>query len=216
MEQTVNVVKVQEASLVDGPGLRTVVWFGGCNIRCPGCQNEAYWNPRPENNMLVTELARTLAVMNGIGQCNGNGKFTITGGEPFRQLKSLFGLVIEIKRKVPHAHIIVYTGHPWETLMRWGGVARGVLGGIDILVDGPYIAEQDDDGLSYRGSRNQRVILSKQSYFGGKIVTLDWDSPAGTIHNGQITLPGEIADVLAMDTVASPRCGQGQEANDAG
>ena len=78
-------------SLVDGPGVRTLVFFQGCDIHCPGCHNASAWDITKGTPYSVKELA------NQIKEGTFNGKVTITGGEPLMQKEALVQLLNELK-----------------------------------------------------------------------------------------------------------------------
>lgn len=203
-------------SVVDGPGLRTVIWFQGCSIRCAGCQNKALWPHGTGPAMATTEMAQTLVGLNE-RHTGGNGKFTITGGEPFDQAEGLDALLTAIHRERPDAHIIVYTGSTWTDLQDRFGEAQSllldILSKIDILVDGPYIPELDSDKMQYVGSSNQRAIRVQDTLVAGAIVKEDWALNAMfTIVDGRLTTAMGWLDELDLDAmgvlVDAPRCGQ--------
>lgn len=80
-----------DCSLVDGPGLRTLVFFQGCDLRCPFCQNKAIWGLKGGQDIEVDELVKILE-----SRCVTR-KITITGGEPLMQVEALKELVRKLK-----------------------------------------------------------------------------------------------------------------------
>ena len=88
-------------SLVDGPGVRTVVFFQGCDLRCKGCQNKSTWDIKNGTEVEVAELATLLQKE----VCNK--KITFSGGEPLMQAEALIKLV----KLLDGFDIAVYTGH---------------------------------------------------------------------------------------------------------
>lgn len=93
-------------SIADGPGLRTLIFMQGCDLRCPFCQNEKIWDKNGgykwSIKILINELKK-----NSITK-----KVTITGGEPLFQLKALETLVDELYKE--QFNIALYTGHRKE------------------------------------------------------------------------------------------------------
>ena len=89
-------------SLVDGPGVRTVVFFQGCDLHCPGCQNPSTWDITKGTEVEVAKLAALLK------KESINRKITISGGEPLMQKEAL----IELCEMLSDFDIAVYTGHP--------------------------------------------------------------------------------------------------------
>ena len=151
-------------SIVDGPGIRYVIFTQGCPHHGPGCHNPQTHDPEGGR------LADTGAILE---QIFGNpllSGVTFSGGEPFVQAAALVPLAEEIKAR--GKHLMIYTGYLYEQLlkMQQEGVAR-LLELADILVDGPFILEQRDLTLQYRGSANQRVIdLVKTRKTGGIVL----------------------------------------------
>lgn len=173
------------ATLVDGPGLRTAIYFQGCTLACPGCQNPHLWNPLGGTERSPAALAADL-LATGL-------PITLIGGEPLQQpLPELAALV----RTLKHAgrHIILYSGYTFEEIVTLPG-ARDVLASIDVLVDGRFIWQDDDPFVQYRGSRNQRVLdMPETLRYGGVPIQLDWDT-------AEIVIDAE-GDVVAAEGVA--------------
>lgn len=192
-------------SHVDGPGVRTVLFLQGCSIRCKGCQNPHLWPAQGGKKINPVELARLLVSI------TPHKNLTIVGGEPFDQpYFDLYCLFKEIRRSVPDMNIIVYTGYTWEQLsanFRFPVVAKY----IDILVDGPFIARQDDSLITWRGSRNQRPINVQETIKAGYLALENWDHPEIVVDAaGNLHLPiGLAPDFSGTGTVQkSRRCGE--------
>lgn len=201
------IASIQANSVVDGPGVRTVVFFQGCSIHCPGCQNKHLWDPSGGTEIEVTELAERIAEI-------GNPQVTISGGEPFQQPEQLARLVSILKYR-HNFHIIVYTGFTWEVLRTLCNpiflLNAGILSNVDVLVDGQYVKSLDDDCITYRGSRNQRPIDVQASRRANQVITLDWDAPEVVItQDGNAFLPiGMVAEMGELGIVQPTRmCGQ--------
>ena len=217
MTLNVKVHKYQANSLVDGPGERAVVFFQGCPIECPGCQNRHLWDKSQGELETVENVARRLATMAG-----PNGQITISGGEPFAQPRALSALVRLLRDVYEVAHLIVYTGFTWEYLtspdlpvdLHVSVIAA--LSRIDVLVDGPFVKALDDPFISYRGSRNQRPVDVQASLanWGDPSVppvTLDWDAAEIAISlDGSAFVPvGLVKDFADLGSVNKTRlCGQ--------
>jgi anaerobic ribonucleoside-triphosphate reductase activating protein len=209
---------IQPESDVNGPGRRTVIYLQGCPIRCPGCQNAALW---PLNGGQSADCDRLAAELVAVGN-----PVTITGGEPFAQPEALFWLVSGIRMQAPDLHLIVYSGLALEDLVEYSAAIPQIawtLKLIDVLVDGPYCAELDDDHLQYRGSRNQRPIdvlatlvayphiLDPASHEPAGVVVCDWDAPelVVTPEGALIGAAGLIEDLFGKDAGdPAPMCGQ--------
>ena len=151
MTSELNVCGVEPESIVDGKGIRFVVFVQGCPHRCPGCHNPQSHPFEGGTVMNTEELFRKICenpLLKGV---------TFSGGEPFCQPEPLAEL-----GKMVHARgldVTTYTGYLYEDLlaMENPGV-RDLLRETDILVDGPFLQEQKDLTLRFRGSGNQRVI----------------------------------------------------------
>lgn len=139
-------------SVVDGPGLRSVLFLQGCPIRCPKCRNPQAHDLQSGS---LTSLDAVLAELLGPDQPRDG--VTISGGEPLAQAEACAELVARVK--AAGVHVVVYTGYTYEQLAQLKDPAvRRVLALADVLVDGPFLAALDGQGLAYRGSSNQRVI----------------------------------------------------------
>lgn len=198
--------QIKTGSVVDGPGVRTVLFLQGCTIGCPGCQNAHLWPADGGHVENVNEVAKTIAAL------SPHGNVTISGGEPFQQIASLICLLYALRRE-GLKHIIVYSGYTWERLT--GGDDRfwnlEALIQIDVLVDGPFIRAQDHNLINWRGSANQRPINVTGTLGTGNLVLLNWDAPIVTIgEDGSAVMPIGMADVLdELGTAEKTRmCGQ--------
>ncbi|MBX3290059.1 MAG: radical SAM protein [Acidobacteria bacterium] len=139
-------------SVVDGPGRRSVIQTSGCSLRCRGCIVPK--THQPENGELVS-ISSIIAEV--IAHRDDHDGVTILGGEPFDQPESVAELVSRLKNH--GLHITVYTGFTIEQLtQRRQPSIDHILAHIDLLIDGPFIAELREGAGEYRGSRNQYLI----------------------------------------------------------
>jgi anaerobic ribonucleoside-triphosphate reductase activating protein len=165
----IRVCGITRESVVDGPGLRAVVYVQGCLHGCRGCHNPSTWDCAGGYELDLSEIVfeiRPNKLLRGL---------TISGGEPFLQA----GMCAQLARRVKAAgmDIVTYTGYTWEELSELALQDQGVaefLDETDILIDGPYLEEEKDLSLSFRGSRNQRIIDLPATRKAGKVVTLDY------------------------------------------
>lgn len=142
-----------------GPGCRYAVWVQGCTRHCAGCLAPETWNPSAGETIAVNQLAHEICSTKGIEGV------TISGGEPFEQAEAICALLQMILAR-RELSIVVYTGYCIEELLESKSRYKsGLLSHIDVLIDGPYINEEDD-GLSLRGSSNQRVHCLTEKYAG--------------------------------------------------
>lgn len=151
-------------SIVDGPGIRFTVFVQGCPHNCKGCHNP---QTHDFEGGTVTTTEKILEKIKGNPLLDG---VTFSGGEPFCQAEALADLGREIKKL--GLDIITYTGYTFEKLFEerdqnhWGDL----LGVTDYLIDGPFILEQKDWEIKFRGSSNQRYIDCRESLKNGKVI----------------------------------------------
>ena len=144
---------IVEESIVDGPGLRFVVFTQGCSHHCPGCHNpqtHSFTDGYLEDIQQIYNQYQENPLLSGI---------TFSGGEPFCQPEPLAKLGRMIHQT--GGHIITYTGYVYEELLRMSQsnpAIRDLLEVTDQLIDGPYIQSLRDLTLPFRGSSNQRII----------------------------------------------------------
>ena len=138
-------------SIVDGPGLRFVVFVQGCSRNCPGCHNPETHDPNCGREVTVEELIAEIK-KNPLTQ-----GVTISGGEPFDQAKEC----TELSRAVTDLgmKVWVYTGYTYEQILEKGDFDWDMLlDNTNVLVDGAFIEEQKSYEAKFRGSKNQRII----------------------------------------------------------
>ncbi|RDU24833.1 anaerobic ribonucleoside-triphosphate reductase activating protein [Anaerosacchariphilus polymeriproducens] len=142
---------ITKDDMLNGEGLRVVLWVAGCSHSCKECQNPITWDPNgglPFDDNAKEELFKELDkdYVSGI---------TLSGGDPLfvENRNKITDLVKEIKRCYPNKTIWMYTGFLWEEISD-----LEIMNYIDILVDGKYECDKRDTQLHWRGSTNQRVI----------------------------------------------------------
>ena len=157
-------------SLVDGPGIRVVVFAQGCDLGCPNCHNPESWDAEAGTEYTVAELFRAIKKP-GPGRQAVRG-VTFSGGEPFMQAAELAQVAARAKRI--GWDVTTYTGHTYENLVARGdkGV-QALLDATDYLIDGPYVHGQRDLDLSFRGSGNQRIVDMGATKEQGRVVLYD-------------------------------------------
>lgn len=159
---------LQTDSIVDGPGLRAVLWTQGCGHHCKGCQNPGTWDFEG-GGLVPIEM-----VKEAISELEYHTGLTFSGGDPMFQPKAC----LEIARyaKSLGLDIWVYTGFTFEELLKMSKtnpIYLDFLKEIDVLVDGKFILEQRDLSILFRGSRNQRLIDIKRTLESGNITLFD-------------------------------------------
>ena len=170
-------------SIVDGRGLRFVVFCQGCPHRCPGCHNP---QTHDFSGGKTVSLDRILAEISKNNLLRG---VTFSGGEPFCQAGAFAELARRIKKLPGHLDITVYSGYTYEQLAEMASGDPGVselLAEADFLVDGPYLEKQRDLSLPFRGSRNQRYIdLNRTRAKGVLTLAPERTLPARSRYSGQ-------------------------------
>lgn len=155
-----------EESIVDGPGIRFTVFTQGCPHRCPGCHNPG------THDFNGGETADTEEIMERFLEDPLLSGMTFSGGEPFGQPEPLCCLAEKVKET--GKDIVIFTGYTLEQLEAMENPSvKKLLGLCDLLVDGPFLENEKDLDLVFRGSRNQR-ILDLSRYPDVKDVTEDF------------------------------------------
>ena len=155
--------------MVDGPGFRTAIYCAGCRHQCPGCHNPQSWDFSGGRPATTDELMRIIEAdpyTRGV---------TFTGGDPMYQPEGFAELADAIRQRTPQKDIWCYTGFTFEQLIT-NPRQRALLEQIDVLVDGPFLREQRDETLLFRGSRNQRIIDVQASLEARQTITLNYTS----------------------------------------
>lgn len=157
----------ESESVVDGPGIRLVVFFQGCPHRCEGCHNPNTFDP------LAGEIYDIEDIKGEITAARGITGVTFSGGEPFLQLEALAELVRFVKTR--GLHVVIYSGYTYEELMTSASkeTVGEILQDTDILIDGKYLKAQRDLSIAFRGSRNQRIVDVPATRQRGQVVTLE-------------------------------------------
>lgn len=161
------ILDIVPGTSVDGPGLRTSIYFAGCRHNCPGCHNPQSWDFNAGQEMSVDEV---------IAEIEKHGfNVTFTGGDPLYHLSSdqvfnregnlltpqlneipeLLRLAAELRKR--DYTIWCYTGFTYEDVAADPRMST-LLPYLEVMVDGPFILSQRNISLQFRGSSNQRLI----------------------------------------------------------
>lgn len=155
---------LQPDSIVDGEGIRTVLWTQGCPHACPGCHNpdthDFNGGALVDVNYIIEEL-KTFKNQDGI---------TLSGGDPLCQPEAC--LMIAKAAHEMGLNVWCYTGFTYEKLIL-NPKTKALLEEVDILVDGKFKIEEKSLDLYFRGSRNQRIIDVKKSLEDERVVLVD-------------------------------------------
>ena len=154
-----NYLTISKCNMVNGSGLRVVLWVSGCSHCCPNCQNA--FSQDPKQGVLFDQSAKE-EVFHELEQdwCAG---LTFSGGDPLyiENRSQVIALAREIKEKFPTKSIWLYTGYTWHQIVN-DQTMSGIIKYVDTIVDGQYIEALRDVTLEWRGSSNQEVIDVKQ------------------------------------------------------
>ena len=159
----VNFHDITKADMLNGSGLRTVLWVSGCEQHCPNCQNP---QTHPKDSGIPFDKEAEEELFESLKPDYIAG-LTVTGGHPLEEYNysEVLRLCKKCKQLFPNKTIWVYTGYTWEhikdlTIMKY----------IDVLVDGRFLEELADVNYPYAGSTNQKVIDVQKSLETGRAI----------------------------------------------
>lgn len=155
---------ITEDSIVDGAGLRSVLWFQGCSHNCKGCHNPETHSFNVGKKMLVTDVIKL------IDDLDNQDGITFSGGDPFFQPEAFLELLMYAKSK--DINCWAFTGFTYGQLLKMDKIYLDILSNLDVLVDGKFIQDKKSLNVKYRGSSNQCVIDVKESLKNSKEVRL--------------------------------------------
>lgn len=158
------VIDISEGTSVDGPGLRTSIYFSGCEHHCPGCHNPQSWDMNAGKETSIDELMKIIEY--------NDFNVTFSGGDPLFQVDEVTNLAVRIKTEL-QKNIWCYTGFIWENIVN-DSRFRPLLETIDVLVDSPFMLPLRDISLRFRGSSNQRIIDVQKSLKTNSLHILDY------------------------------------------
>lgn len=152
--------------MLNGDGLRTVLWVAGCTHRCEGCHNPETWDINggiPFDEEAENELFDKLApdYIDGL---------TFSGGDPLHpdNRAEVTRLAKKFKEKFPDKTIWLYTGFSYEEIKELEMIPY-----VDVIVDGEFVKSRFDAKLHWKGSDNQRVIDVRETIKQNLVVLID-------------------------------------------
>lgn len=155
---------ITKADMLNGEGLRVVLWVSGCSHHCHACQNAVTWDP---NDGLVFDLDAKKEIFDELEKewCSG---ITLSGGDPLflGNRCEISKLVKEIREKFKDKTIWLYTGYTFEELLEQMKTDKDldtILNNIDVLLDGRFVLRLASEKIHYVGSSNQCIIDVKKS-----------------------------------------------------
>ncbi len=166
-----NITNIKYFSTVNGNGVRTAVFVSGCNLHCEGCFNSGAWSFNAGHELSLELINK---IMDSIEPEYISG-LSILGGEPL-DLKNQPGvayLIEEFRERFGNSKTIwLWTGYEYDNIPLDEDTLY-IISNVDVIVDGPFIADKKDLNLPYRGSSNQRIIDAKKTHSSGRIIELD-------------------------------------------
>ena len=171
-----NYADIRPIDVANGPGIRVSLFVSGCTHWCKDCFNQEAWDfqyGHPFGQAQVDEILQDLSkpYIKGL---------SLLGGEPFPPdtQSAVLDLVQQARAAYPNLNIWCYSGYLFQDLAagQVGRHSRALLDQLDILVDGPFVAEKKNLSLRFRGSENQRIIQVQPSLAQGEIIL--WDETA--------------------------------------
>lgn len=159
---------VQSDSIVDGEGIRGVIWTQGCSHHCPGCHN-------PETHSFQKGIFIDVdTIKNQIKNLEKHDGITFSGGDPMEQPAACAELAKYCKDL--HLNVWCYTGYTFEELIEKSRHIKAImefLQYIDVLVDGKFVLAEKSYDVAFRGSKNQRLIDVKESLKQNKVIEIN-------------------------------------------
>lgn len=154
---------ITKEDMLNGDGLRVVLWTAGCAHHCRNCQNPITWDP--EGGLPFDEAARQ-EIWEELEKEYISG-LTFSGGDPLYpdNREELTALIREVRERYPRKTIWLYTGYLWEEICH-----LELIPYVDVVVDGRFVEELKDNNLPWKGSSNQRVIDVQMTLQLGKTV----------------------------------------------
>ena len=153
---------ITKDDMLNGEGLRVVLWVSGCSHHCEGCHNPITWNAE---GGIPFDAAAERELLEILGRDYISG-ITFSGGDPLYEgnREEIARLAKKIKLEYPDKSIWLYTGYRWEEIS-----ALPLMQYIDVLVDGRFVADLKDTKLHWKGSFNQRIIDVQKSLKNGSL-----------------------------------------------
>lgn len=146
-----NYHNITKDDMLNGDGLRAVLWVAGCNHKCKECQNPITWDP--SGGLLFDDKAKE--ELFSILDKDYISGVTFSGGDPLfpGNRDEITSLAKEIKEKYPNKTIWLYTGYLFEEIKD-----LEIIKYLDVIVDGPFLIDEKNTQAKWKGSNNQRVI----------------------------------------------------------
>lgn len=169
---------IKTDDMLNGDGLRVVLFVSGCNHYCNGCHNKETWDCNSGKPFDQTTMDEIIVEMNN----DHIAGLTLTGGDPLYKdnLATIYNIVSLVKCVYPNKTIWLYTGYKWEDIFKSESykdtdmlLRQQIIQWCNVVVDDKYIESLNDVKYHWAGSTNQRIIDVKKTLRTDKIVLLD-------------------------------------------
>lgn len=156
---------ITKEDMLNGDGIRVVLWVSGCEHHCKNCQNPITWNKDeglPFDKEAEEELFEALNKPYIAG-------ITFSGGDPLAPYNrdEVMRLSKKVRELCPDKTVWIYTGYLWEEIKDIKGIED-----VDVLADGEFVEELKDNNIPWVGSSNQRVINVKETLKSGTVTLI--------------------------------------------
>ncbi|MGM9970860.1 MAG: anaerobic ribonucleoside-triphosphate reductase activating protein [Anaeroplasmataceae bacterium] len=154
---------ITKCDMLNGDGIRVVLWVSGCSHNCEGCHNPITHDP---NDGVYFDSDALKELLDALKEKYVEG-LTLSGGDPLyiSNREEITNICKIVKKELPDKNIWLYTGYNYEEISD-----LDILNYIDVLVDGPFIIDKLSPNKKWVGSHNQRVIDMKKTKLLNKIV----------------------------------------------
>lgn len=174
-----NYATIKNCDIANGPGVRVSLFVSGCTHHCKGCFNEMAWD-FDYGQPFTEETEKQLLDMMKPAYIHG---LTLLGGEPFEPQNQgpIVAFLRKLKEAYPEKGVWAFSGYTYDKIISGTlgdpKITREYLSYLDVLVDGPFIEEQKNLALRFRGSENQRLIDMPATLKEGKVILWqDWQA----------------------------------------
>ena len=154
---------ITKEDMLNGDGIRVVLWVAGCEHHCKGCHNPITWD---KNGGLPFDKAAEDELFEALNKPHIDG-ITFSGGDPLMPYNrsEVFRLVKKCRKEFPEKSIWIYTGFTWADVKDLDGIEL-----VDVVAEGRFVEDLKDNNLHWVGSSNQNVLDVKESLAKGEIV----------------------------------------------
>lgn len=158
-----NYHNITKEDMLNGDGLRVVLWVSGCNHHCKNCHNPITWD---KNEGLPFDKAAEDELFEALDKKYING-ITFSGGDPLLpdNRSEICRLIKKCHEIMPQKTIWLYTGYSWEDICDIDEIKL-----VDVVADGEFVEKLKDNNIHWVGSSNQRVIDVKKTFEQNKVV----------------------------------------------